>query len=111
MKKLLGFIVLLAIVFVAAPVWAADINLRWDAVTDATGYRMYRSVDSGVTWTMVQEVGDVTTVALTGQPDTGIVLYRVAAFNANGEAIRSWSGAWYNNEWKPPADPGGAGID
>ena len=111
MKKLFGLMAALLILFLAAPVWAADITLGWDAVTDVTGYRMYRSVDGGVTWTMAQEVGNVTEVTLTGQPDTGIVLYRVAAYNANGEAVRTWSGAWYNKEWQPPANPGGAGID
>lgn len=27
-----------------------------------------------------------------------------------GEAIRTWSGAFYNGDWKLPDSPGGTGI-
>lgn len=68
------------------PAQAADFTLKWDASPGATGYRIYQSVDMGATWTMIQEVGAVTEVALTGQPDT-LTLYRAGAFNSMGEAI------------------------
>lgn len=108
MKKL--FLAVALLVLIAAPAWAADFTLQWDAVADATGYKLYRSVDSGVTWEMIEDVPGASEKALTGQPDTGLVLYRVSAYNANGETIRAWSGAWYNGDWQPPSDPGGLGI-
>lgn len=89
---------------------AADITLKWDASVGATGYLIYRSVDMGVTWTMVQETGAVTEFALTGQPDA-LTLYRVGAFNAQGDAIRYDAGAWsWTNAPKPPAPATGIGI-
>lgn len=110
MKRLISIIALLSIVFVTGPVLAADFTLEWNAVPDATGYKLYRSVDSGVNWEQIEDVPGATEKALTGQPDTGLVLYRVSAYNANGETIRAWSGAWYNGDWQPPSDPGGLGI-
>ena len=89
---------------------AADITLKWDASQGATGYRIYRSVDMGATWTMVQEVGAVTEFALTGQPDA-LTLYRVGAFNSLGDAIRYDAGAWsWAQAPKPPAPATGTGI-
>lgn len=98
--------------FTALPVMAADVTLQWDAQADATGFRIYRSVDAGITWTMAQEVGNVTETTLTGQPDTGIVLYRAAAYNGNGESIRRNAGAWFwNDAPQPPSQPTGTGVN
>lgn len=89
---------------------AADFTLKWDASVGATGYRIYRSVDLGATWTMVQEVGNVTEFALTGQPDT-LTLYRCSAFNGTGEAVRYTAGVFnWASAPKPPAQPSGTGI-
>lgn len=108
MKKLcLAFLFMF---FLASPVWAANVTLSWDAVTGASGYKLYASVDQGATWGAGQDVGLVTEYTLTGQPDSGLVLYRVSAYSASGETIRTWSGAWFNADWKPPESPGGAGI-
>lgn len=107
MKKLL---LLLALILLASPVWAADVTLSWDAADGATGYKIYSSVDQGATWDAGQDVGSVTEYTLTGQPDSGLVLYRVSAYSAHGEAIRTWSGAWFCKDWMPPASPTGAGI-
>ena len=108
MKKLFG--ILFMILLFAGMAQAADITLKWDAQTDATGFKIYRSLDSGVTWEVVQTVGAVTQVTLNGQPDTGLVMFRAAATNASGEEIRYEAGVWYNGSWKPPADPTGTGI-
>lgn len=107
MKKLFF---LLALILLAYPVWAADFTLKWDESPGATGYRIYRSVDLGATWTMVQEVGAVTEYTLTGQPD-GLMLYRAGAFNAAGENIRYTAGVFnWETAPQPPAQPTGAGI-
>ena len=98
MKKL--FLLLVLMLF-ASPVWAADFTLKWDASPGATGYRIYRSVDMGATWTMVQETGNVTEFALTGQPDT-LTLYRAGAFNGAGEQIR-WDAGVFN--WQSAPQP------
>ena len=108
MKKILS--ILITLILIALPVYAADINLKWNAVPNATGYKVYRSVDQGLTWVEVVDLPE-TTVLLTAQPETGFVIYRVSAYNVNGEALRSWSGAWYNKDWMPPSDPSGAGIE
>lgn len=109
MKKI---ILVLVTVLMLAPVAirAADVNLKWDAVTEADGYKVYLSTDTGATW---EEIGDVTTNAATAQniADSGLMLFRISAYNAQEETIRTWSGAWYNGDWKPVSDPGGAGIE
>ena len=109
-KTVMMVVVVLAIVSLAALSWADDITLKWEPEPGATGYRIYRSVDMGVTWTMVQEVGPVTEVLLTQQPDT-LTLYRNSAFNALGEAIRYDAGAFsWKNAPKPPLSPRETGI-
>lgn len=109
MKKLM---IVLGILCIASSfAYAADVGHKWDAVDGADGYRLYQSVDNGVTW--VQTGSDVTTTTMTaiGVPDTGLVLFRVSAFNASGETIREWSGSWYNGDWKPLDSPSGNGIE
>ena len=92
-------------------VFAADVNLKWDAVDGATGYNIYKSLDNGVTWDAGTDIGAGTTYAYTNVEETGLVLFRVSAYNVTGEAIRYWSGAWYDKTKMPPDDPGGAGIE
>jgi len=108
--KLLRFLTALLILFFAATANAADVSLSWDASPGATGYRIYQSVDQGIIWS---EIGDVTgTSALaTGIADTGLVLFRISAYNTQGESVRTWSGAWYNGDWRPIDDPGGAAVE
>ncbi len=107
MKKLL---LVLIICLIPAIAWSADVTLRWDVVTDATGYKIYKSEDLGVTWGTARDVGNVITYIYTGIIETKVVLFRVSAYNANGESVRLWSGAWYDNRLKPISTPSGAGI-
>ena len=98
----------LAVLLFAIPCFAADVTVNWDMSDGAVGYKVYQSVDTGQTW---NEVGDV--VANTAPlvvPDSGLVLFRVSAYNNQGEAIRCDAGAWYNGDWTPPAQPTGTGI-
>lgn len=100
----------LAILLLAVPCFGADLTLKWDAVTGATGYKVYQSTDGGTTFTLVADVGNVLQRAITGVAEDRMVLYRVSAYNTVGEAIRYEAGAWFDFRKKPPANPGGAGI-
>ncbi len=108
MKRLLvGFLIVLA---TAVNVQAADITLKWDAVTGATGYKIYTSTDGGTTFGPALDVGSVTTRIMTGQADNVLILYKVSAYNASAETVSHWQGAWYDGRKKPPGVTGGLGI-
>ena len=111
MKKLLMCLLIVASV-ICLPVMtmAADVTLKWDPVTGATGYRVYQSLDNGTTWSASVDVGNVTQRVFTGVSETAMVLFRVSAYNAVGEAVRFEAGAWYDFRKKPPGSPSGAGI-
>jgi len=109
MKKIL--ILLFAIcMIISTEAFAADVDLGWESVESATGYKLYMSEDSGATWSAPIDVGDVITFTYSGVPIDKLVLFRVSAYNDNGETIRLWSGAWYNELWKPPQAAIGLGI-
>lgn len=119
MKRLI-LLVLCSIVFVLASILvvnAADCTFSWKASTGATGYYLEYSLDQGATWTGKKTTGPLTPDAAgevsyqyTGIPETGLVIVRVAATGATGEAIRTEAGAWYNHRWKPIGAPSGAGV-
>jgi len=106
--KTLVFLLTLAIASVA---YSADLNLSWDPSTGATGYKVYMSTDQGTTWDAGIDVGLVTAYTYLAVPDSGLVLFRVESYNANGNALRSDAGAWYNGDWVPPTAPSGSGIE
>lgn len=109
MKKIL-IAIFLTLLFVS-PVWAvSDVTLAWDAVPGATGYKLYQSIDGGVTWTAPTDVGNVTTKTLTGVSDTVFILWKVSAYNAVAEAVSHWQGAWYDGRKKPPVVASGLGV-
>ena len=108
MKKVL---LALLILTVATPAISADVVLSWNASAPATGYKLYQSVDQGATWDAGTDVGNVTNHLILNVPDSGLVLFRVGAYNTFGESIRTWSGAWYNGDWQLPASVGGTGIE
>ena len=107
--------VLFALLFVLIPVFAfgASITVKWDAVTSTpavTGYRIYQSIDDGITWTLNTPVGNVLTATIT-VPDTGLVILRIGAVNSAGESIRYTAGAWYKgNMAAPPPVTAGLAI-
>jgi hypothetical protein len=107
MKKL---IVIGLILLFPTSCFAADVVLRWDASIGATGYKIYKSEDNGVTWGTGLDVGNVTTHTYTNVIETKLVLFRISAYNASVESIRLWSGAWYDHRLKPVMAPTGAGI-
>jgi hypothetical protein len=107
MKKLLAIVIMLSLPAMAL---SADLTLSWDAMENASGYTVERSIDSGATW---EKVADVTanSVALSAQPDSGLALYRVGAYNGQGEVTRTYSGAWYNGDWLLPGMTSGVGVE
>ena len=109
MKKLILAVLSIFLFSTVAP--GADVVHKWDTTINADGYRLYQSVDNGVTWVQVGLDTTETTMVALGVPDSGLVLFRVSAFNAVDETIREWSGSWYNGDWKPINSPGGAGIE
>ena len=104
-------IVTLILFFTTTYCFAADVNLTWDTSSNATGYRVYKSEDNRATWDVGIDVGNVTTYTYAGIREDGPVDFRVSAYNSGGEAIRYWSGAWYDHTMKPPDDPGGVGVE
>lgn len=109
MKKILSIIIIMFFVLFASIAYSADVTLTWDASDGAIGYKVYISVDNGVTWTEARDVENILICTLTNVPDKGLLLFKVSAYNANGEAVRDWSGAWFNGDWKLDS-AGGVGI-
>lgn len=108
MFKILSSVVL--IVLFASISLAADVSLKWDASTGATGYKIQKSVDLGVTWSTAIDVGNVITYTYTNVEENVLVIFRASAYNAVGESVRTWSGAWFDSRKKPVATPSGQGI-
>ena len=112
MKKVVG---LVAAMGMCGSVLAADVALDWDAVEGADSYKLYRTevaascLGSDQVWTLIAEETEPT-AALTGQPEDGLLLYRVSAVRGAEESVRTWSGAWYAELLRPIATPGGTGI-
>ena len=111
MRKLfVGLMLILFVQLLSTTIFAADVILQWDPVADATGYKLYQSVDLGVIWDVGVDVANVTTFVAQGVPDTGIVMFRVSAYNANGEAVRYSAGVFYCGDCNPPVSPSGLGM-
>ena len=105
------FLITICILAMAFTVHAADKTMSWDASTGADGYKIYKSEDLGATWDAGIDVGNVTTYLYTDIIETGLVLFRVSAYNAQAEIVRYDDGIWYNGTFQPPAMPGGYGMD
>jgi len=108
MKKVL--LAMVAFFFMCGMAMAVDVNLKWAAAPNSTGYKIYKSLDNGATWDAGIDVGLVTEHIYLGVEETGLVLFRVGAYNAAGEAISYWSGAFYNYLWMPPLTARGLGV-
>ena len=114
MKNLL--LVLIAVLFLLVGYIgfanAADVKLAWDAnsESDLAGYKVYMSVDHGATWAPGVDVGSVTAHTYPDVSDTGLILFRVSAYNTYGETIRYEAGAWYCKDFLPVLAPSCAGV-
>lgn len=94
----------------SSPVLAVDTKLAWDPSVGASGYKIQMSVDLGKTWGEARDAGAGTTFTWVGAPDTGLLLFRVSAFNSTSEVINTRAGAWYCGDWVPPQPAGGLGL-
>ena len=82
---------------------AADITLSWVSSSNTTGYRVYQSIDNGITW---GQVADETTLPIVVTvPDTGLVLLYVESYNGIDGTPRRESGFYYNGDWALPVTP------
>ncbi len=113
MRRLLTAVVVTVLATLAvASSEAADVKLRWDPVSGADSYHLYASEDTGANWVEVGSVaGDTTRTTITGVREDALVLVRVSAKSSKGEAVRTWSGAWYDHRLRPLSTPGGGGIE
>ena len=109
------FIILFTFMFFSVPAFAADVQMKWDAVSGATGYKIYMSTDMGDTWDNGVDVGmaqqnptvpSERIYTYQNVPEDRMVLFKGSAYNANAETIRDWSGAWYDHRKKPLETPG-----
>lgn len=107
MKKLFLCLFCLAVLGFTVNCLSADVFLVWEPAQYVTGYKIYRSVDNGVTWDAGIDVGNVTEYTYLAVPDSGLNLFRVSAYNAYGEVINSWAGSWFNGDWSPPTNATG----
>lgn len=91
--------------------FAADIKTAWDA---SAGGLLATKSKLALTWELPGRSpgmqANSTTFTWDGAPDTGLLLFRAAAYNQSQEVIRYEAGAWYNGSWKPPANPTGLGL-
>jgi hypothetical protein len=106
MKKL---VLILAMVLVPVVTFSADVPIAWNAVHGATGYNLYQSFDVGVTWTAPADMGNQISATVV-VVETGLVLFKIGAYNANGETITEWQGAWYDHRKLPLPAPVGLGV-
>jgi hypothetical protein len=112
MRRLLRALFFLAVLVLGGSVgFAADVSLKWDPSEGATGYKVQKSLDLGVTWSTGIDVGSVTTFVFKNVEENVLVLFRASAYNAAGESIRTWSGAWFDARKKPVSPPSGQGIE
>jgi hypothetical protein len=105
------FLLVLAMVLMASWAFAADVNLKWDAVTGATGYKIYMSLDNCATWLAPKDVGNVITYTYVGVSDTVLVHFKVSAYKAGGvETVTNFMGAWWDTRLMPLGTPVSLGI-
>ncbi len=75
---------------------AKDITLTWDPVPQATGYTVYGSQDRA-TWE-ARDAGPENVFIWNGVIETGIVYFRVGAYDGKSNSISYQSGVWYCGE-------------
>ena len=111
MMKILSLLVALLVLPLLAQ--AASPTLSWDpnpAEQAVTAYSVQMSTDLGKSWGAEIPAGPATTITLTNVPDTGLVLFRVNAVNAQGKVPRTDAGAWYCGDWRVPTPASGTGL-
>jgi hypothetical protein len=105
MRNLLAAIA--ALLLLGSPALAGTIDLAWDPVNGADGYRIYYGLTPEMT--LVHVVGPVTAVSLTGLDDCATYYVAVKALRTNGVEIESVEFSNVVTGWARPivgsADP------
>ncbi len=102
MKKWYIIFIVVAILFGYGIARSADVPIQWAVATDVTGYKIYMSTDSGLTWFPPKDVGLITSYTYVGVLEDRLVLFKIATYNATGESITHWAGAWYDGRKRLP---------
>jgi hypothetical protein len=92
--------ILFALLFMATSAFAADVKLSWEPVLDAAGYRILMSLDQGVTWQAPVDAGNTIPFTYANVPETGLVLFKIAAYRDNVISWNEFAGAWYDHRKK-----------
>ena len=106
----MGIIVTLLLLLVSYTSHAADIRLKWNPVETATSYKVFISLDTGVTWGSGIDAGGATEHVIIDLPEDALILFKVGAYNEYGANICHWAGAWYDHRRRPPDPVWGLGI-
>jgi hypothetical protein len=85
---------------------AGTVDLEWDAVPSATGYRVYYGLVSG-TYTQVKDVGNRTSTTMGSLTDCTNYYMAVKAYNAFGESDEFSNEVW---GWARPSLTGPAPV-
>lgn len=91
------------IITITSPALAWTQQYTWTADPLATTYKVEKSVDNGVTWT-VAGTPATPSYTYTGT-ETGVVFFRVSNCNATGCTTRTYDGFWHNESWRPSGWP------
>ena len=68
--------------FIVGISYGADVTLDWNAAEGAKGYKIYKSLNYGITWAEPIDVGLTTEFTYKDVEEVGLVLFRVSAYNA-----------------------------
>ncbi len=104
-------LLIIAIIFLSSSwAFADSVTLKWDPSTGATSYKLYTSLDQGITWSAGVDVGNVTQYIMTNVPGNVFVMFKVSALNGVAESVTHWMGAWYDGRRRPPDYAAGLGA-
>jgi len=106
----------LAILALASLAQAATITIEWAPGVGATAYDIEQSIDNGATWKVAKSVMTASVCTTTKcsttyiPPATGLVLFRIVSYNAQGKSIRTHAGFWYCEQCILPGTASSAEI-
>ena len=95
---------LILLLLIGTPAWAWTKNYASDPVPGATLYRLEKSTDVGVTWTLAVPDSPTPAFTYTGT-EPGLVLFRISAIGGAQITARPFDGLWHNEAWvahQPP---------
>jgi hypothetical protein len=95
---------------------ATTITIEWVPTAGATSYDIEQSTDTGTTWAVAKSVKSSAACTATkcsttyAPPASGLVLFRMVTWNAQGKTTRTHAGFWYNAIWSLPDTASSAEI-